>query len=288
MQKNILVIDDEIEYIISVMQVVEKHFDDYEVLSALNGVKGIEIAKEIKPDIIISDWQMPEMSGIETIKQLHTDEETKNIPVIMITGVMISAENLREALNAGAIDYLQKPVREVELVARIESALKLFDYFNRTLEAQTKIIQLQKEKYDMKIREVIQVSLQMERRNKSLLTVKKSLDEAMQMLTYSERELESVHNAFNEQLDPEKDKQKFIELFNEIDPNFTDKLIKKYPNLTYNEQKLCMYAKLGLDIQQMSEVLNISYDSARTNRSRLRKKLDIPEDVQLQSFFAAL
>lgn len=288
MTKKVLIIDDEMEQIFSSMQIIEKNFESYSVLGALRGEKGVEIAQEAQPDIIISDWQMPEMSGIETIKKLKQMEETKNIPVIMITGVMISAENLREALKAGAIDYLQKPVREAELVARIESALRLFDYFNRTLEAQKKIIQLQKENYEVKIRELVQVGLEMERRNKSLQSVRKSLDDALEMLNYSGKELENVNKTFNEQFTPEKDQQKFLELFSGIEDGFIERLVNRYPNLTYNEQKLCVYAKLGLNIQQMSEVLNISYDSARTNRSRLRKKLGIPGNVHLQNFFAEL
>lgn len=288
MSKKILIIDDEIEHILSSMKIIESNFDDFEVLSALNGIDGIEIAKNTLPDIIISDWQMPELSGIETVKQLKFLEETKNIPVIMITGVMISAENLREALKAGAIDYLQKPVRDVELVARIEAALKLFDYFNSTIEAQKKITKLQQENYEVKIRELVKVGLQIERKNKSLQNIKKSLHSTLDMLNYSSKELETVNKTFEKQIDTKKDMEIFFEMFNEIDTEFITKLISLYPNLTYNEQKLCVYSKLGLDIQQMSEVLNITYDSARKSRSRLRKKLNIPENIQLQNFFTSL
>jgi signal transduction histidine kinase len=71
------------------------------------------------------DWEMPEMNGIEAIRQLKAQPETKNIPVIMATGVMTSAEHLEIAINAGAIDYIRKPIEEIELRARISSILKL-------------------------------------------------------------------------------------------------------------------------------------------------------------------
>ena len=95
------------------------YYDQIEILNAGNGKMAVRVAEEELPDIIIMDWDMPEMNGIMAIKQLQADERTKHIPVIMCTGVMTSAENLQLALETGAIDYIRKPVDTLELKARI-------------------------------------------------------------------------------------------------------------------------------------------------------------------------
>jgi len=74
---------------------------------------------------------MPEMDGIEFIKQLKQSTITADIPVIMCTGVMTSSENLNTALNAGAVDYIRKPIDEIELIARTKANLHLANSYSR-------------------------------------------------------------------------------------------------------------------------------------------------------------
>ena len=66
------------------------------------------------------DWQMPVMDGIEATKQLKLNDTTKDIPVIISTGIMIDSSDLSAALIVGAVDYLRKPFDEIELIARVE------------------------------------------------------------------------------------------------------------------------------------------------------------------------
>lgn len=77
-----------------------------------------EIAKTI-PDLVISDWMMPEPDGLELCRRLKSDERTKNIPLMMLT-CKGSIHDYREALDAGAQDYVVKPVRMDELMRRIK------------------------------------------------------------------------------------------------------------------------------------------------------------------------
>ncbi len=135
----ILIVDDELEYLDAITEALnEKNF---KLVQALNGKMGCMVAKKFMPDIIIVDWEMPEMNGIEMIEELKKDEHTKDIPVIMCTGRMTSAENLDRALNAGAIDYLRKPVDPIELTARINSALNLSASFKK-IKIQNKQLQV--------------------------------------------------------------------------------------------------------------------------------------------------
>jgi len=120
---KVLVIDDEQNYLDLITETLNDK--NYKILQALNGKMGCMVAQKFIPDIIITDWEMPEMDGIETLKELKENYLTKDIPVIMCTGKMTSSENLDTALNAGAVDYIRKPVEAIELIARINSALNL-------------------------------------------------------------------------------------------------------------------------------------------------------------------
>lgn len=124
---QILVVDDQVENLHVIVSIVTKQAEEYEVLQALDGSSALEIAKAELPDLIITDWEMPVLNGIELIKALQQDPTTQDIPVIMCTGIMTKSENLRTALDAGAVDYIRKPVDEVELLARIRSMIKLSD-----------------------------------------------------------------------------------------------------------------------------------------------------------------
>lgn len=79
---KVLVVDDNPTMVEIVKMALE---DTYEVFSALDGVDGIELARSKKPDVIIMDVMMPNLSGLEMVRMLTIDEETKNIPVIVFT-----------------------------------------------------------------------------------------------------------------------------------------------------------------------------------------------------------
>lgn len=136
----ILVVDDEQTYLASITETLrEKNF---KILQALNGSMGIKVTKQFMPDIIIADWEMPEMSGLQMIQHLKSDETTKDIPIIMCTGKMTTSENLDTALEAGACDYIRKPIDPIELTARINSALHLSGAFKKINEQNGELLQL--------------------------------------------------------------------------------------------------------------------------------------------------
>jgi len=128
-ETKILVIDDEQTYLDLITETLNAK--KYKILQALNGKMGCMVAQKFIPDIIITDWEMPEMNGIETLHELKNNPITKDIPVIMCTGIMTSSQNLNAALNAGAVDYIRKPVESIELIARINSALNLSESIRR-------------------------------------------------------------------------------------------------------------------------------------------------------------
>ncbi len=128
-QHKILVIDDQPDNLKIIVDYLKDSGTDYTILKAPNGKIACKIAEKKMPDLIITDWEMPEMNGIETINYLKGNEKTKDIPIIMASGVMTLSKNLKMALEAGAVDYIKKPIDKTELIARVHSMLKLADSY---------------------------------------------------------------------------------------------------------------------------------------------------------------
>jgi len=93
--------------------------EGYQVVSAANGLRALEFARSIDPDIVISDVVMPEMDGLEFCRQLKQDARTANLPVLLASGVLIDAEDSLHGLLAGADDYIEMPFRHQELLIKV-------------------------------------------------------------------------------------------------------------------------------------------------------------------------
>lgn len=97
----------------------------FQIITAANGQECLDKVRGHFPDLILLDWNMPVMDGIQTLEILKNDQATKDIPVLMITGVMTSSEDLSFAMSLGAIDFLKKPFDRLELCARVRNILLL-------------------------------------------------------------------------------------------------------------------------------------------------------------------
>ena len=119
-QKKVLIVDDEI-HIVHVVAIKLRN-NGYDVISANNGSEAYELACSMKPDIIVTDYQMPVMTGMELVEKLRENVETKDIPVIMLTArsFAISKEQ-QESLQIS--DCLSKPFSPRELLVNIEDIL---------------------------------------------------------------------------------------------------------------------------------------------------------------------
>ena len=120
--KKILVIDDENEFTNFLKMNLELR-GDYEVVTAPDGKKGVRLAEETNPDIILLDITMPRMDGFETLKELRKNEATKEIPVIMITARSDDG-SMAKALRLHDDGYVTKPVKIEELEDKIENILE--------------------------------------------------------------------------------------------------------------------------------------------------------------------
>jgi two-component system, OmpR family, alkaline phosphatase synthesis response regulator PhoP len=121
MTKKILIVDDEKDIVEMLKYNIEK--EGYTVLTALNGNRALEQARENKPDLILLDVMMPEMDGWEVCKQLMRDEKTERIPVIFLTAKGSEVDEV-VGLELGADDYIIKPISIRKLIARIKTAFR--------------------------------------------------------------------------------------------------------------------------------------------------------------------
>jgi CheY-like chemotaxis protein len=126
--KILLADDDSVNLMIIERHLVNglKKYDtfDFELIKAYNGVEALEIARNQHLDLILLDWEMPEMDGIDVLRVLKSEVKIDEIPVVMVTSNTTS-EHLKTAIEAGAADFLRKPIDPIELIARVRSVVKI-------------------------------------------------------------------------------------------------------------------------------------------------------------------
>ena len=120
-QACVLVVEDE-EHIRNILEYNLK-LDGFDVYLAEDGRKGLEIARDKKPDAILLDWMMPEMDGLEVLSELKSDEQTKHIPVFMLTAKAM-IHDVRKVLSEGADDYIAKPFDSAKVGQIIRTKLE--------------------------------------------------------------------------------------------------------------------------------------------------------------------
>ena len=147
MKYKILIADDEVANSTLIEMLLQLSKDEYDIVLANNGKEACLLAKEEKPDLILMDWKMPLLSGIDAVKILKSEEDTKYIPIIMQT-CLTDSENLEMAFDAGVNDYIKKPIDKIELLSRVRSALMLYQSYKKIKE-QNKIIEAQMEELQL-------------------------------------------------------------------------------------------------------------------------------------------
>jgi len=119
--------------------------DGFRVTAAVNGEEALLLVDEAAPDLIVLDWMLPNVSGIEVCRQLKTRSDTRGVPIIMLSARSEEVDRVR-GLETGADDYVIKPYSVIELMARIRAQLRRsrpsvvgqrLEYDNIILDAET-------------------------------------------------------------------------------------------------------------------------------------------------------
>jgi putative two-component system response regulator len=138
---TVLIVDDEPRNIKLLETLL--HAEGYATVIASNGKDALALAASEKPDLVLLDVMMPDMDGFETVARLKGDPQTKRVPVIMVTALDDRASKQR-ALEAGAEEFLSKPIDHADLTVRVRNLLRLKEYsdflanHNRILEEQVR------------------------------------------------------------------------------------------------------------------------------------------------------
>ncbi len=121
MKPTVMIVEDEASLVTMLRYNLEK--EGYNVTEASDGEEAVTVADETPPDAVILDWMLPRMSGIEVCRQLRRKNETRSVPIIMLTARSEETDKVR-GLNVGADDYMTKPFSMPELVARVRALLR--------------------------------------------------------------------------------------------------------------------------------------------------------------------
>lgn len=120
--KKILFIEDESALQKSFGEALEK--EDYNVIKALDGQRGLDLAKKENPDLVLLDLILPKLNGFEVLEKLKDNEKTQHIPVIILTNLE-RAEDINKAIELGATTYLVKANYSVEeILNKVKKALE--------------------------------------------------------------------------------------------------------------------------------------------------------------------
>lgn len=136
-QHSILVVDDE-ERVFDVIEGLLMR-EGYQLTYAPSALEAIQKLDALQPDVILLDVMMPQMDGIEACRQIKANPNWKHIPIIIVTA-LTSKEDLARSLDAGADDFISKPINSLELRARVRSMLRIkiqYDALAATLRLRT-------------------------------------------------------------------------------------------------------------------------------------------------------
>ncbi len=181
---KILVVDDEHFNIEIILGLLPK---EYEIISASDGKMALAKVEETSPDMILLDVIMPELNGFEVCRKLKSNEKTMCIPVVMVTSLTEKEDRIR-GIEAGADDFLNKPVDKYELNARVKSLLRVKKYHDELLEEQEKLRHLNEHLEDKVKERTASLAAEVEMRKKAQDLLQITLKE----LARSKAELEQI------------------------------------------------------------------------------------------------
>ncbi|OJJ21652.1 hypothetical protein BKI52_14180 [marine bacterium AO1-C] len=274
-ENTLLVVDDDKQSLQTINYYLQQSPEKYQVMSATNGALALQVLGKKIPELIITDWDMPHVNGLELIRRVKKNPATAHLPIIIITGINTTPENLQEALEVGADDFLRKPLNYVELYARTAATLKIYRYM-RTIEQQKQDIAAQKH------RELSSKTVELIQKREFLIEIRDKINAVLPKLKgTTKKEVHRIERAIQSNLNVQNSWEVFKVHFDNVHPHFFKNLLGACPALTQNDLKHCAYLKIGLSTKEIAHIFNISPNSVLTHHYRIKKKLSIDSDKKL-------
>ena len=127
MKQVLLVIDDDENMVALISAICRKHLPEVHVVTALNGTRGLQLAQSEKPGVVVLDVKLPDINGFDVCRRLRSDPATINTHILMISGVMMEAQDRVQGIESGADGYLFKPFEPQELVLHIQALFRWWE-----------------------------------------------------------------------------------------------------------------------------------------------------------------
>ena len=299
--KKVLVVDDDPSNLEVILDFVQGQ--NQEIIYAPNAKIGLDLVRSEQPDLVVMDWEMPVMNGIEAIKVLKADPESMDIPVIVATGVMTKSNDLSVALQAGAVDFLRKPFDPVEFRARLNTTLRLSESYQEIKRQNSQIREQNEQIVELNQREKKLLEQQLEGKERELSSSALFDFQKNELLNNLLKELERLDVVTNRLYAPDirkisrqikgaadldKSWNNFKMHFDEVHPGFFDSLQSRFTDLTPNDHRICAYLRIGLGNKEMALLTNVESGSVRKSLTRLKKKLGLTIDDDLRGFINSL
>lgn len=267
MDAKVLIVDDSIANLI----ILEDYLSEFnnEIITAENGELAYKLAIEQCPDIILMDWEMPVINGIESLKLLKKNALTKDIPVIIVTGNYLETQNLNEAFSEGAIDFIKKPIERIELIARVKSVLGFVKYYKMAMRQNQQ--------------ELSNSLLQQTRLTGLYNQICQKLSILAKEFPATTKVVDEISSSIAVQLVDQAWKN-FEVSFAAVNVGFFKHLSNAHPDLTSAEIKLCTLLRLNMESKEIAAFLHQEETSVRVSRSRLRKKIGINSEDSLTNY----
>lgn len=275
---HILVIDDDNDSLEICRRILTD--ESFTVSTHSDGEGAIGIIRTLKPSLILTDWDMPGKGGLELLVELQADQQLRSIPVIVMTGRYTSSNNLRMALDKGATDFISKPLNAIELVARLKSAVKTYQYFKEK-EA------LLNESIEQKEREVYVFHTNIIRHKQLLASIKKDLKSLFPDSSQQQKAVVQLIEKYEIQNNHvNSDATELV--FNELSSEFAIQLKQIHPTLTRSEIKLCIFLRMGYSYKEISNLLYMGYEAVRKAIFRIKLKLNLSHVSELVDYLQKL
>ena len=278
---KVLIVDDLPEHIKVVTDILVREDPDFIIYAASNGKNAYDLAKIKIPHLIIMDWDMPVMNGLEATRALKSDILTKEIPIIIASGLHTDSDALKDALNIGAVDFLRKPIDRIELIARVRSMLRFVESYQEVIHQKELNF---KQEINFKTQELSAHALSIAKQNEFLLFLINELKKLQEFSNAQSKKLiyKLIENT-NAQIN-ENSWEDFEQQFDKVYSGFYKELSLKFPTLTAGERKLCSLLRMNLSSKEIANIIFQEPASIDVARYRLRQKLGLEKDENLVGF----
>jgi len=268
---------------------------NYEFHELEDGDLVLDFLKEVVPDVIILDWQMPRMDGLDVLKLLRNNRRYNHIPIVVITG-QEKLNVLEQAFDYGCHDFLIKPVNKKELVVRIHQILRFQEKYDLLTQENVALQELNDlvNSQNFKLKETSQDTLQ--ENSIELVKLKKLLESVETQLKditnradsgASKTEIAKMTSALINNI--RKSRSSTVDhLGVKLDSTFNKKLLKLNSGLTNLDIQHCNFLKNNLSNSDIAEIMFVEIRTLQTKRYRLKKKLGLDKDVSLRKYLIDL